>query len=154
VIRGALETVAYEMATHVSLAASTPILNQSNERNADPGRPRAARGALVHGYALRDEEPILRSVRLAAVGRTPKPAFVPPPPVRGPARAAIRARRPAWFGERFVDTPVYDGERLASGHALDGPAIIEERFTAIVLHSGHHAERDAQGHYRISIPVA
>jgi N-methylhydantoinase B len=34
VIRGAMETVAYEMATHVSLAATTPILNQSNERNA------------------------------------------------------------------------------------------------------------------------
>jgi N-methylhydantoinase B len=34
VIRGAMETIAYEMATHVSLTATTPILNQSNERNA------------------------------------------------------------------------------------------------------------------------
>ncbi len=34
VIRGAMETVAFEMAMHVSLAAVTPILNQSNERNA------------------------------------------------------------------------------------------------------------------------
>ena len=34
VIRGAMETVAFEMATHVSLTATTPILNQSNERNA------------------------------------------------------------------------------------------------------------------------
>src|SRR5881398_1737287 len=34
VIRGALETIAFEMATHVSLTATTPILNQSNERNA------------------------------------------------------------------------------------------------------------------------
>ena len=34
VIRGGMETVAYEMATHVSLTATTPILNQSNERNA------------------------------------------------------------------------------------------------------------------------
>src|SRR5256886_14599770 len=33
-IRGALETIAFEMATHVSLTATTPILNQSNERNA------------------------------------------------------------------------------------------------------------------------
>ena len=41
VIRGAMETVAYEMATHVSLTATTPILNQSNERNATilDGRP-------------------------------------------------------------------------------------------------------------------
>ena len=34
VIRGAMETIAFEMATHVSLTATTPILNQSNERNA------------------------------------------------------------------------------------------------------------------------
>ena len=34
VIRGGLETIAFEMATHVSLTATTPILNQSNERNA------------------------------------------------------------------------------------------------------------------------
>jgi N-methylhydantoinase B len=34
IILGALETICYEMATHVSLTATTPILNQSNERNA------------------------------------------------------------------------------------------------------------------------
>lgn len=34
IILGAFETVCYEMATHVSLTATTPILNQSNERNA------------------------------------------------------------------------------------------------------------------------
>src|SRR6266487_1272082 len=34
VIRGALETIAFEMAIHVSRTATTPILNQSNERNA------------------------------------------------------------------------------------------------------------------------
>jgi N-methylhydantoinase B len=34
IILGAFETICYEMATHVSLAATTPILNQSNERNA------------------------------------------------------------------------------------------------------------------------
>lgn len=34
VVRGALETVCFEMATYVSRTATTPILNQSNERNA------------------------------------------------------------------------------------------------------------------------
>jgi N-methylhydantoinase B len=44
IIRGAMETVAFEMATHVSLTATTPILNQSNERNATihDGRGRLA----------------------------------------------------------------------------------------------------------------
>jgi N-methylhydantoinase B len=34
VIRGSMETVCFEMATYVSRTATTPILNQSNERNA------------------------------------------------------------------------------------------------------------------------
>jgi N-methylhydantoinase B len=34
VIRGAMETICFEMATYVSRTAVTPILNQSNERNA------------------------------------------------------------------------------------------------------------------------
>src|SRR6059036_2229435 len=34
IILGAFETICYEMAAHVSLTATTPILNQSNERNA------------------------------------------------------------------------------------------------------------------------
>src|ERR1700731_414742 len=34
VIRGAMEPICFEMATYVSRTATTPILNQSNERNA------------------------------------------------------------------------------------------------------------------------
>ncbi|MDJ0847614.1 MAG: hydantoinase B/oxoprolinase family protein [Myxococcota bacterium] len=49
VIRGAMETVAYEMATHVSLTATTPILNQSNERNATILDGRGALAALSVG---------------------------------------------------------------------------------------------------------
>jgi N-methylhydantoinase B len=49
IIRGAMETVCYEMATHVSLTATTPILNQSNERNATILDGRGALAALSVG---------------------------------------------------------------------------------------------------------
>src|ERR1700694_6060871 len=44
VVRGAMETICFEMATYVSRTATTPILNQSNERNATilDGRGRLA----------------------------------------------------------------------------------------------------------------
>jgi N-methylhydantoinase B len=44
VIRSAMETICFEMATYVSRTATTPILNQSNERNATilDGRGRLA----------------------------------------------------------------------------------------------------------------
>ena len=105
----------------------------------------------LHTYAVRDEEPIVRAVRLQTTGRTPKP----PPrrflPGEGPVERALRARRSAWFDGAFVDTPVYDGEQIGAGDRIEGPAIVEERFTTIVLYPGHTAELDELGCYRIKI---
>ena len=66
--------------------------------------------------------------------------------------SALRSRRPAWFDGRFVDTPVYDGDRLSRGHRIEGPAIVEERFTTLVLQPGHVAEVDRFGNYRVELP--
>src|SRR3954466_5598788 len=49
IVRGCMETICYEMATHVSLTATTPILNQSNERNATILDGRGALAALSVG---------------------------------------------------------------------------------------------------------
>lgn len=103
----------------------------------------------LHAFAVREEEPVIRSVRLQTLGRTRKPAFGSLPRASGPASAAIRARRPAWWGDRFEDTPVYDGERLFTGHCIEGPAIIEERFTTIVVYPGWTAELDPNANYAL-----
>jgi N-methylhydantoinase B len=61
VVRCALETVAYEMATHVSLTATTPILNQSNERNAtilDHGGRLAALSVGIPQFMLSSTLPV------------------------------------------------------------------------------------------------
>jgi N-methylhydantoinase A len=105
----------------------------------------------LRGYALRAEEPILRAVRLHATGRTPKPPVPTLPRASGDAAQALRARRAAYFDGRFVDTPVYDGERLTAGHRIEGPAILEERFTTIVLYPGHVAELDPTGNVIVTI---
>ena len=46
---------------------------------------------------------------------------------------ARKGSRPAWFGERFEDTPVYDRYALAAGATLQGPAIIEEREATTIV---------------------
>lgn len=48
IIRGALETICFEAATHLGRAASSPIINQSNERNASiiDGHGRLAVGSI------------------------------------------------------------------------------------------------------------
>ncbi len=61
IIHGAMETIAYEMATHVSLAATTPILNQSNERNAtilDAGGCLAALSVGIPQFMLSSTLPV------------------------------------------------------------------------------------------------
>lgn len=61
VIRGALETIAFEMAVHVSRTATTPILNQSNERNAtimDAGGRLAALDVGIPQFMLSSMGPV------------------------------------------------------------------------------------------------
>jgi N-methylhydantoinase A len=103
----------------------------------------------LHTYAARDEEPILRSVRLTAVGVTDKPAI--PTIGRSAGRPPVKGRRKAFFGGRFVVTSIYDGPRLRAGHRVKGPAIIEEPFTTIVLHPRQVATLDRYGNYRIEL---
>jgi N-methylhydantoinase A len=107
----------------------------------------------THSYAARDEEPIVRAVRVQALGRTPKPPVRPLPRAARAVADARKGSRPAWFDGGFVDTPVYDGNRVGHGHRLEGPAIVEERFTTIVLYPGHAAELDAHGNYVVSLPA-
>lgn len=52
----------------------------------------------------------------------------------GPDSAiALKRRRACWFDGRELDTPVYDGSRLLAGCRIEGPAIIEEMTTTVVV---------------------
>ena len=105
----------------------------------------------LHTYTVREEEPVVRSVRVQTVGITPKPGLREYAPAKTSVADALRSRRPAFFGGRFEDTPVYDGDELGCGHEFEGPAIVEERFTTIVVHPGQRARIDAAGNYVITI---
>jgi N-methylhydantoinase A len=103
----------------------------------------------LHTYASRDEEPILRAVRVTAVGVVDKPAL--PRISRSSGRLPVKGRRKAYFDGKFVLTRVYEGARLRAGHRIKGPAIIEEPFTTIVLHPRQQAVLDRNGNYRIEL---
>src|SRR5258706_6993870 len=69
VIRGALETICFEMATYVSRTAVTPILNQSNERNAtilDASGRLAALSVGIPQFMLSSTLPIKFAVKFMA----------------------------------------------------------------------------------------
>ena len=108
------------------------------------------------GFNFRNQQPLLRGVRLVGRGRTPKPAQLAHVGTATDPEQARRGTRPAYFGpellgDGFVDAAVYDGSLLAPGAELAGPALVEEPFTVVVLPPGARARIDEQGNYAVSV---
>jgi N-methylhydantoinase A len=100
-----------------------------------------------YGFAARRDPVEIVTVRVVAVGTTPKPRLVPAemPPDRAPHAEALRERRDVYDGSAFVDTPVYDRRVLRPGDAFDGPAVIEQYDATSYVAPNWHAHVDALG---------
>ena len=97
-----------------------------------------------YGFAARRDPVEVVTVRVVAIGTTPKPrlaaAAVPAP--RAPESRALRERRSAYDGTAFVETPVYGRTLLRPGDAFDGPAIVEQYDATTYLAPGWSARVD------------
>jgi N-methylhydantoinase A len=90
-------------------------------------------------------------LRLAGIGRLKR---VPPPAHElTKAQPVPRARRSLYLDAQagFATVPVYDGNQLRPGHDIDGPALIEERNTTILIGHGDHLAVDAGDNFLISV---
>ncbi len=103
----------------------------------------------LHTYAAREEKPILRSLRVTAVGLIDKPSL--PRTENGRGRPPCKGHRLVWFDGKRVDTAIYDGPRFLGGQSVRGPAIIEEPFTTIVVHPDQRLRLDTFGNYEIQV---
>ncbi len=58
--------------------------------------------------------------------------------------SAVKSRRPVYFSEckDFVDCPVYDRYRMGPGTRLDGPAVVEEKESTLVVGPGGKLQID------------
>jgi N-methylhydantoinase A len=93
----------------------------------------------IYGYVL-DGEPVeIRSLRLAAIGRTIPPVFPALDKAFAPAEAAMKGARSAWFDGGSMEVGVYDGARFSAGHIIDGPALVEHATTTIKIAGGWRA---------------
>ena len=66
--------------------------------------------------------------------------------------ARTGARR-VWFEDGWRETPVYRRERLPADAALQGPAIVEQLDSTLVLDPGCRAAGDADGNLMIEVPA-
>jgi N-methylhydantoinase A len=103
------------------------------------------------GFCFRSQQPLVRGVRVVARGHTPKPDHFAETGTVADASRARKGERPAFWGDGFVPTPVYDGPQLAPGVTIDGPALVEEPFTVVVVPPAASATLDAQGNYVVTV---
>ena len=76
-----------------------------------------------------------RRVRAAAVARDRRPRLVR-------RAAATKARRQVFFGGAFVETAIYDVTALRADDEMDGPCVIEDPRSTIVVMPGQTATVD------------
>jgi N-methylhydantoinase A len=91
------------------------------------------------------------NIESTLLGRVEKPK--PPKIGRGtPPGKALKGHRSAIFSAtgKPQRTAVYDGTRLGAGAVIQGPAIIEEVTTTIVVEPGWTAKLDGSGSYVIT----
>jgi N-methylhydantoinase A/oxoprolinase/acetone carboxylase beta subunit/N-methylhydantoinase B/oxoprolinase/acetone carboxylase alpha subunit len=59
--------------------------------------------------------------------------------------------RPAYFDGALLDAGVFDGEQLAAGHRIEGPAVIERYGDTVVIPPGFAGEVDDRGSIYVEI---
>ena len=86
---------------------------------------------------------------LRAIGRMPKLRLKKLGKGDRNPRAALKSERNAFFEESrgFVKTKIYDGDKLQYGSVLEGPCIVEERMTNVVIPPKFKLRVDQYGNY-------
>jgi N-methylhydantoinase A len=98
-----------------------------------------------YGHMAEIEGVEIVNFQVTAIGLIPKPApkrFVAPAPADRP-KEAPRAIRQAYFNATDArDVPVLRRSVLTPGARIEGPAVIEEKTSTVVLYPGQRATVD------------
>jgi N-methylhydantoinase A len=96
------------------------------------------------GYVAAGME--IAALRVRAVGRTMQPKIAAATDLRDRVAGAEtrKASRPVYWHERgrMSDTEVIDGAALVAGHVVEGPAVIEQPQTTVIVRPGQTARVD------------
>ncbi len=97
----------------------------------------------IYGHVLPDLEIDVLSWRVVAQG--PRPELCLPEADGAASNGASKGRRLAYMPEAdgFTEVPVYDRYGLRAGDSFEGPAIVEERESTVVIGPGSKAKVDA-----------
>jgi N-methylhydantoinase A len=106
------------------------------------------------GSALAGAQLEIVVCRLRARALTPRPKLIKSrTSSKSIPKAAIRKPRAIQWAS-LKKTPVYDGEKLAVGNVVKGPAIVETSDTTVVVHPGRTLRVDTLGNFEITFTRA
>ena len=93
----------------------------------------------------------LVNLGVTAFGRLPRLELQQRPAAS--THAAPASSRPVYFGRSAgtVDTPIYDFDSLAPGWTVTGPAIVEQRFSTVLVLPRHVARMDDFGNILMEV---
>jgi N-methylhydantoinase A len=108
-----------------------------------------------YGHMAQAEAVEIVNFQVTAVGLIPKPAVETFDAPMGATAAAPRGFRPVCFSAAGAcETPVFQRATLSAGTRIEGPAVVEEKTSTIVLYPGQRAELDCYLNIDIEIPAA
>jgi N-methylhydantoinase A len=105
----------------------------------------------TYGYGQPKEITEFVNLRLAGIGRLPKPHQRRIASNGQDPGLALVGRRQVYFAGHWHDTPIYGRDLLRAGHRLEGPAIVEQLDSTTVILPGQQAEIDAQGNILVAV---
>jgi len=85
----------------------------------------------LYGFSSPEEQVELVNLRVTAIGLLPKPEIKAEREEEHTPKP--ETYRQVYFNEGWTDTPVYNRDRLKAGARIEGPAIIEEYDSTIVV---------------------
>ena len=86
---------------------------------------------------------------LSAIGKMPPVVLKPISKGGKDPSKALKSTRKAYFTEAngFVKTIIYDGTKFLSGNIFEGPCVVEEELTNVVVPPGYRMQVDDYGNY-------
>ncbi len=97
----------------------------------------------------RAQEPVLRGIRLTAIGGVEKMASLALEPSDA-APVPIGQRR-MWLAGEWLDGPVFEAAALRPGMSVDGPAVVTSPFTTLVLRPGDRCGMTPDGDLLVDV---
>jgi len=90
----------------------------------------------VYGYAVENEDIVLVNVRVTAIGVTRKPTLKEITEVSCSKPEPYTYREVYFESTGWTKTPIYRRELLRPGHVVEGPAIVEDYDSTVVINPG------------------